>query len=110
MSIDLAGLEVLVETPDPIFDVEPPSGVAVAVESPLFDLLVESPAAPMFEVDPPAPADVILVPVEGKPGPPGSSVQEVFVQQTEPTHGATPWFLAQTDVDGDVEFLKVYEP
>lgn len=47
---------------------------------------------------------------KGDRGDPGAGIQEVYIQQNEPSQGQTPWLLAQTDINGNVQFLKVYEP
>lgn len=98
-----------------------PMSIDTVMAPPAIEVQIEIPQAPVMRMAPPSPPDVMVVPVPGVKGDKGdkgedgidgggSGVQEIFVQNDEPTQGANPWFLAQTDVDGDVEFLKVYEP
>lgn len=103
-------IDVEIEIPAiPTFKIDIPAP-NVFIELPTaFEVAIEQPAIPSFRMEKPEAPDVLVVPVPGIPGS-GGGTQEVYVQQTEPTQGVFPWLLAQTDNDGDVEFLKVYEP
>jgi hypothetical protein len=78
------------------------------------DVLEVQPGTPEI-LDGADPDDALIVSA-GPPGPqgiPGASIQEVYVQETQPASGPTPWLWAQTDGPpgvGTVEFLKVYQP
>jgi hypothetical protein len=108
-------VEVDITVPPPVeVDITVPAPIDVTItpvppiEVQIEQILVE------VEITPPAPVEVVVSGVgqQGPPGPAGAGgVQDVFVQDTLPAQGATPWFLAQLDApNGSVEFVKVYQP